>query len=61
MKNQKMILLRGSRSQREIAKQLGISPSMYHALENNNRFPSRKLLEKITKFYGVSVEELFFL
>jgi putative transcriptional regulator len=60
MKNKVMISLRGSRTQREIAKQLEISPSMYHAIENNKRFPSKKLLEKITKFYNVSVEELFF-
>lgn len=60
MKNETMISLRGNRSQREVARQLGISPSMYHALENNKRFPGKKLLEKITKFYNVSVEELFF-
>ncbi len=56
-----LISLRGKRTQKEIAKELNISVQMYSALENGTRFPGKDLLHRISKFYGRSIEEIFFL
>lgn len=60
LKNKVIISLRGKRTQKEIAQELSISISMYSAVENGTRFPGKDLLKKLSKFYGKSIEELFF-
>ncbi|EHS59408.1 helix-turn-helix transcriptional regulator [Paenibacillus sp. Aloe-11] len=60
MKNQKMSELRGDRSLREVAEQIGIPYSTYAMIETGKRFPRRDLQLKLARFYKVTVDELFF-
>ena len=60
MKNSKMVDLRGGRSLREIARELDIPYSTYAMIETGHRFPRKELAMKISKFYEVTVDELFF-
>ncbi|MGG4217264.1 helix-turn-helix transcriptional regulator [Paenibacillus jamilae] len=60
MKNQKMSELRGDRSLREVAEQIGIPYSTYAMIETGRRFPRRNLQLKLARFYKVTVDELFF-
>lgn len=47
-------------TQKEVAKKIGISCSMLTKLENNERFASKETMEKLSNFYQVSVDRLFF-
>ncbi|MDQ0062330.1 helix-turn-helix transcriptional regulator [Paenibacillus harenae] len=60
MKNTKMAELRGTRSLREVAKELDIPYSTYAMIETGHRFPRKELAMKLSNFYGVTVDELFF-
>lgn len=60
MKNTIMEQLRGERTMREVAKDLGIPYSTYAMIESGHRFPRRDLQLKLSRFYGVTVDELFF-
>lgn len=60
MKNNMMVNLRGVRSLHEIARELGIPYSTYAMIETGRRFPRKELAMKISKFYGVTIDELFF-
>lgn len=48
------------KTQLEVAKELGISYSMLQQLEQGRRGASDKTKIKISKYYGKSVEYLFF-
>ena len=52
--------LRGDKTQDEIAKSLGISKSAYAMYEQGNRVPRDEVKIKISKLFGVSVQDLFF-
>lgn len=60
--NQKLIKLRHSRNQSQIvaAQGIGISQSMLSSLENNKREASDKVKTKIAKYYGRSIQYIFF-
>lgn len=60
MKNKKMAELRGNRSLREIARELDIPYSTYAMIESGHRFPRKDLALKLSNFYSVTVDELFF-
>ncbi|MCM3703779.1 helix-turn-helix transcriptional regulator [Paenibacillus macerans] len=60
MKNEKMIELRGDRSLREIAEQIGIPYSTYAMIESGHRFPRKTLAIKLAQFFETTVDELFF-
>lgn len=60
MKNEKMISLRGEQSQKDIAEDIGIPVSTYAMIELGHRFPRRELQAKLAKYFGVTVDELFF-
>lgn len=60
MKNEIMVTLRGRRSQRFVALELGIPVSTYAMVETGQRFPRKELQAKLANFYGVTVDELFF-
>lgn len=47
-------------TQIEAAKQIGVSYSMLGKLEISNRGASQKTMEKFSKYYGKSVDYLFF-
>lgn len=56
----KLVELRGCRSQREIAEDIGISPSSIAMYEREERIPSDAVKMKLAKYFGRSVAELFF-
>lgn len=60
MKNTKMVELRGTRSLREVARELEIPYSTYAMIETGHRFPRKDLALKLCNFYSVTVDELFF-
>ena len=60
MKNTKMVSLRGDRTQKQIAKELGIPVSTYAMIELGERFPRRDLQIKLARFFQTTVDELFF-
>jgi putative transcriptional regulator len=60
MARHKLKALRGTRSQSEVAKELGITRQMLSAIEAGERTPSLELANKIATFYGVAIEDIFF-
>ena len=52
--------LRGEHTQDEIAKALGITKSSWAMYERGERVPRDEVKVKIAKFFGKSIEELFF-
>lgn len=56
----KLKTLRGSSTQSETAKSLGISISALAMYENGCRIPRDEIKLKIAKYYGKTVEEIFF-
>ena len=52
--------LRGNKTQDEIAKDLGITKSAWAMYERGERIPRDEVKVKIARFFGKSVEELFF-
>lgn len=59
-KNLKMVELRGDRSQKTVAKDMKIPVSTYAMIEAGHRFPRKDLQAKISRYYSVTVDELFF-
>ncbi len=59
-KRLKLIGLRGTRTQREIAGALGITTSYYGMIELGARTPNLALAKKIEDFFGVPMREIFF-
>ena len=59
LKRDKLINLRGSRTQDELANELGISQQHYSAIENGTRTPTPKLMFEFEKYFNVPVQELF--
>lgn len=58
MIGERLIQLRGKRTQKQIAEQLGISRSRYSHYETNHVQPSNELLQKMSDFYGVTTDFL---
>jgi len=56
----KLKQLRSDRPLVEIALSIGITPQMLGAVEKGDRTPSLPLAKKISDFYSVSIDELFF-
>lgn len=56
----KLMLLRGNRTRREVASALGISISAIRMYENGQRIPRDDIKVKLAKYYGVSVDHLFY-
>ena len=52
--------LRGDRTQEEIAAVLGITKSSWAMYERDERVPRDEVKIRIAKFFGKSVEELFY-
>lgn len=57
---EKMKLLRGKRSKREVATALGVSLSSYVKYERGERRPKDMLKKKIAEYFGVTVGYIFF-
>lgn len=62
MKQEKLISarLKASLTQAEVAKKLGISRSFYTQIENSTRKPTVNLLFKMSNFFKVPVDKIFF-
>ncbi|SMO33501.1 helix-turn-helix domain-containing protein [Melghirimyces algeriensis] len=56
----KLIALRGKRKRSEVAKALGISVSALQMYENGQRIPRDRIKVKLARYYGVSIEYLFY-
>ena len=52
--------LRGERTQEEIARDLGITKSSYAMYERDERVPRDEIKVRISDYFGVSVQSLFF-
>lgn len=57
--NEKLIELRGNRSQEEVAKALGISVSALSMYEQGNRIPRDEIKIRMAKYYNISIDALF--
>lgn len=53
-----LIALRGDKTQAEVAKKLGISNGYLSLLEHGKRKPSLDVVNKMSKLYGVTLEEI---
>jgi len=47
-------------SQKQLARQVGLSQSAIAAYETGERTPSLAVARRIARFFGVSIEDLFF-
>lgn len=57
---EKLKTLRGAKTRQRVAKDLGISYSMYIKLERDERNASDEMKVRISKYYGKSIEHIFF-
>lgn len=57
---EKIRKLRGKRAKKVVADAIGVSFSSYVKYERDERRPSDEIKKKIAKFFGVSVESIFF-
>ena len=57
---QRLIALRGERTQEEVAKAVGITQTSVNDYEQGNRVPNDAVKLKIAGYFGVCVEKIFF-
>lgn len=57
---EKLVKLRGSKTQKQVADDLGISVAAVSAYENNIRRPRDKMKKEIAKYFNTSIEKIFF-
>lgn len=57
---EKLRNLRGEKSKRKVAEELGISFSSYVKYERNERIPRDDIKIKIAKYFRTSVQDIFF-
>ncbi|ABR48275.1 transcriptional regulator, XRE family [Alkaliphilus metalliredigens QYMF] len=55
----KLIFLRGKRTQCEVGKSIGISQKYMSALELGKRNPSIRIMRRFEEYFGVNMRELF--
>ncbi len=60
MISERLIELRGRRRQKEVADAVGISQSTYAMYEQGKRIPSDEVKIKLARFFGKTVQEIFF-
>lgn len=57
---EKLKELRGEKSQAEVAVAVGISDSAMSAYENGDRVPRDEVKIRLAKYFGKTVQEIFF-
>lgn len=55
-----LITLRGNKSLKEVAEANGISISALSMYEAGNRIPRDEIKVRLAKYYGTTVEDIFF-
>lgn len=58
--SEKLVFLRGSRTQKEVSEAVGISTSALAMYEGGHRVPRDEIKIKIAKYYNKSVQAIFF-
>lgn len=56
----RLISLRGTKTQAEVAKALGISQSTYAMYEIGRRIPTDEIKIRIANYYNTTVQNIFF-
>lgn len=56
----KLVLLRGEKTREEVSADLKISCSALGMYEQGNRIPRDEIKIKIAKYYGTTVQDIFF-
>lgn len=56
----KLVALRGEKTREEVAKAVGVSLSAMAMYETGARIPRDETKKRIAKYFGVTVEEIFF-
>lgn len=56
----KLVALRAEKSREEVAKAIGVSLSAMAMYETGARIPRDETKKRIAKYFGVTVEEIFF-
>lgn len=59
MKNERLVALRASLTQKEVAEAIGIPVSTYSMIEEGRRFPRKDLLVLLARHFGVTADYLF--
>ena len=57
---EKLVILRGSRSQREVGEAVGVSTAAIGMYERDQRIPKDNVKKRLADFFGTSVQDLFF-
>lgn len=57
---EKLVQARGEKRREDVAKSVGISLSAVAMYENGERVPRDEIKVKLAKYYGTTVQELFF-
>ena len=57
---ERLIALRGSKTQAEVAQAIGVTPSAYSMYENGERVPRDEIKKRIAEYYKKSVATIFF-
>lgn len=55
-----LVALRGEKTREEVAKAIGVSLSAMAMYETGARIPRDETKKRIAKYFGVTVEEIFF-
>ena len=56
----KLALLRGHRTQKELAQAIKVCQSTYSMYENGERIPSDEVKQRIAGYYKCSVQSIFY-
>jgi len=57
---EKLVRLRGEKTQKKVAEDLGISISALSMYETDNRVPRDSIKIRLADYYGVNIGDLFF-
>lgn len=60
MKTIKELRLERDLTQRELAEEMQVSESLISMYESGQRSPSLKMAVKLSKFFGVTLDDIFF-
>lgn len=57
---EKLVNLRAEKTQREVAEAVGISTSALAMYESGQRIPRDEVKVRLARYFGASIEEIFF-